>query len=51
MERWGYKMDELKRDIKIINKEEITEDNFSLILSKLESLEEFFPCYKSMIKK
>ena len=51
MERWGYKMDEIKGDIKIINKEEITEDNFGLILSKLESLEEFLPCYKSIMKK
>ena len=44
-------MDEIKRDIKIINKEEITEDNLGLILSKLESIEDFFQCYKSMMKK
>jgi len=44
-------MDEIKRDININNVEEITEENFGLILSKLESIEEFFPCYKSMMKK
>ncbi len=44
-------MGEIKRDIKINNKEEITEDNLGLILSKLESIENFFPCYKSMMKK
>lgn len=47
----GYKMDEIKKDIKTINKEEITEDNLGLILSKLESIEDFFQCYKSMMKK
>jgi hypothetical protein len=44
-------MDEIKRDIKIINEGEITEDNLGLILSKLESIEDFFQCYKSMMKK
>ena len=44
-------MEEIKGEIKINNEVEITEDNLGLILSKLESLEDFFPCYKSMIKK
>ena len=44
-------MDEIKRDIKIINKGEITEDNLGLILSKLESIEDFLQCYKYMMKK
>ena len=44
-------MEEIEREIKINNEGEITEDNLGLILSKLESLEDFFPCYKSMIKK
>jgi len=44
-------MDEIKREIKTINLGEITDDNLGLILSKLESIEEFFPCYKSMMKK
>jgi hypothetical protein len=26
-------------------------DDLGLIISKLEKLEEFFPCFKSMIKK
>ena len=44
-------MEDIKRDIKINNEGEITEDNLGLIFSKLESIEEFFPCYKSMMKK
>ena len=44
-------MDEIKRDIKVIDNEEIIKDNLGLILSKLESVEEFFPFYKSMMKK
>jgi len=44
-------MEEIKRDIKINSIEEINENDFGLILSKLESIEDFFPCYKSMIKK
>ncbi len=44
-------MEEIKREIKINSIEEISEDDLGLILSKLESLEDFFPCYKSMIKK
>ncbi|MFE3845947.1 hypothetical protein ACFL1L_03710 [Thermoplasmatota archaeon] len=44
-------MDEIKRDIKTIDEGGITEENIGLILSKLESIEEFFPCYKSMMKK
>jgi hypothetical protein len=43
-------MGEIKRDIKINNEGEITEDNLGLILSKLESIEDFYPCYKSMMK-
>ena len=42
---------DIKRDIKINNEGEITEDHLGLIFSKLESIEEFFPCYKSMMKK
>ena len=44
-------MGEIKRNIKINIDEEITEDTLGLVLSKLESIEDFFPCYKSMMKK
>ena len=44
-------MEELKREIKRNAEDEIDEENLGLILSKLESIEEFFPCYKSMMKK
>jgi len=44
-------MDEIKKEIKSINTREITEDNLGLILSKLESIEDFLQCYKSMMKK
>ena len=44
-------MEEIKREIKINNEGVNTEDNLGLILSKLESIEDFFPCYKSMMKK
>ena len=43
-------MDELKRDINIFNEKEIDEEEFGLILSKLESIEEFLKGYKSMMK-
>jgi hypothetical protein len=44
-------MEEIKRAIKRNAEDEIDEENLGLILSKLESIEEFFPCYKSMMKK
>ncbi len=44
-------MEEIKRDIKLNNEGDITEDNLGFILWKLESLEDFYPCYKSMMKK
>jgi len=44
-------MNGIKKEIKTIDLREITNDNLGLILSKLESIEEFFPCYKSMMKK
>ena len=44
-------MDDIKRDIKFVDDEQFVKENLGLILSKLESVEEFFPCYKSMMKK
>jgi hypothetical protein len=44
-------MQDIKRDIKSIDNEEIIKENLGLIFSKLESIEEFFPCYKTMMKK
>jgi hypothetical protein len=38
-------------EIKIINREEKIEDNLGFILWKLESLEDFYPCYKSLMTK
>ena len=44
-------MGEIKREIKTNMEVGITEDNLGLILSKLETIEDFFQCYKSMMKK
>ena len=44
-------MEEIKREIKRNFEDGINEENLGLILSKLESIEEFFQCYKSMMKK
>jgi hypothetical protein len=44
-------MEDIKREIKLDKIFEINEENLGLILSKLESIEDFFPCYKSMMKK
>lgn len=40
-------MDKLEK----INGENIGEDDIGFMLWKLESVENFFPCYKSLIKK
>ena len=37
--------------LKEINQRNLSEDDIGLILWKLESVENFFPCYKTMIKK
>ena len=44
-------MEEIKREIKRNIQDGINEENLGLIFSKLESIEEFFQCYKSMMKK
>jgi len=38
-------------EIKINIRERLTEDNLGFILWELESIEDFYPCYKSMMKK
>jgi len=38
-------------DININNRGEKIEDDLGFILWKLESLEDFYPCYKSIITK
>ena len=38
-------------EIKINNREQLAEDDIGFILWKLESLEDFYPCYKSIMKK
>jgi hypothetical protein len=38
-------------EIKINNRGEKIEDNLGFIVWKLESLEDFYPCYKSIIIK
>jgi hypothetical protein len=45
------KMEDIKKEIKLDKILEINEENLGLILSKLESIEDFFQCYKSMMKK
>ena len=37
--------------IEKLNLEELSEDDLGLILWKLESVEKFFPCYNSIMKK
>ena len=44
-------MEEIKREIKTNMEVGITDENLGLILSKLETIEDFFQCYKSMMKK
>jgi hypothetical protein len=44
-------MGEIKREIKTNMEVGITDENLGLILSKLETIEDFFQCYKSMMKK
>ena len=34
-----------------IDRKDIAEDDLGFILWKLESIEKFFPCYESMIKR
>jgi hypothetical protein len=34
-----------------INEEYINKDDFGFMLWQLESIENFFPCYQSMIKR
>jgi len=34
-----------------INERHMKEDNLGFILWQLESIEKFFPCYQSMMKK
>jgi hypothetical protein len=43
-------MDKIKKDMNIFNEKEIDEEEFGLILSKLENIEEFLKGYKSMMK-
>jgi hypothetical protein len=43
--------DDIMLDIKINNKEKKIEDDLGFILWKLESLEDFYPCYKSIMTK
>ena len=50
MQIGDVKMDEIKREMDIFNEKEIDEEDFGLILSKLESIEEFLKGYKSMMK-
>jgi len=38
-------------EIKINNREKENEDDLGFILWKLESLEDFYPCYKSIMNK
>ena len=49
------KMDEIEKiknvHDEILNKNNSIDTELGLILWKLESLEEFYPCYKTMIKK
>ena len=42
---------EIIGEIKINNRERVDDDDLGIMLWKLESLEEFYPCYKSMMKK
>ena len=44
-------MGEIKREIKTNMEVGITDENLGLILPKLETIEDFFQCYKSMMKK
>jgi len=43
--------DDIMIEIKINNIGEKIEDDLGFILWKLESLEDFYPCYKSIITK
>jgi hypothetical protein len=41
----------MKENIEEINRGDIIENDLGFVLWKLESIENFYPCYKSMIKK
>lgn len=43
--------DDIMEEININNREGKIEDDLGFILWKLESLEDFYPCYKSLITK
>ena len=43
--------DEMDRNIEKMSKEDDIEDNLGFILWKLESIENSYPYYKSMIKR
>ena len=44
-------MNEMDRNIEKISKEDTTEDNLGFSLGKLESIENSYPYFKSMIKR
>lgn len=41
----------MDENIKKIGREDNTEDDLGFMLWQLESIENFFPCYQSMIKR
>jgi hypothetical protein len=43
--------EEMERNFEKISREDDIEDSLGLILWKLESIENFYPYYKSMIKR
>jgi hypothetical protein len=44
-------VDVMMENIEKINREDTIENHLGFALWKLESLEDFYPCFKSMIKK
>ena len=41
----------MKENIEEINRGDIIENDLGFVFWKLESIENFYPCYKSMIRK